>query len=151
MSEQPITAPKPEPLWADDPANAVRIDLGQGEEVILVIRPHWLYVLLDRMGLVVLLLLANVAVWFVTGDWGVRLAGAVLLVGWVLWQFAERASRRYVLTTRRVVAVAGLLRQRVVDAPIKTSARSQCINRSRSGCSGWARSGLPRRARGSRM
>jgi len=84
-----------------------------------VIQPHWLYVVLDRPVVSLFLVAVCVGVWFMTDDWLMRLMGVLLLVGWLGWQLAERQSRRYVLTSRRVVAVAGLLRQRVVDAPIR--------------------------------
>lgn len=119
MSQRPIKAPRQEMLPASDSGSAVRIDLGEGEEVIIVTRPHWLYLLLDRPGVSLFLFAVCIGVWFITTDWLTRLCSVVLLVGWLIWQLAERQSRTYVLTSRRVVAVAGLLRQRVVDAPIK--------------------------------
>ena len=108
----------------DAPANpslppahtAVQIDLGEGEDIIMVLRPHWLYVALDRPMILILAILSGVGLWFV-GDSAKLMLWAPALI-WVLWQFAERASRRYILTTRRVVSIAGLLRQKVVDAPI---------------------------------
>lgn len=119
MTQQPIKAPRNDVLPAGDSGSAVRIDLSDGEEVILVTRPHWLYLLLDRPGVSLFLIAVCIGVWFITTDWLTRLCGVVLLVGWLLWQLAERQSRTYVLTSRRVVSVAGLLRQRVVDAPIR--------------------------------
>jgi hypothetical protein len=119
MSHQPVKASRQDVLPANDSGSSVRIDLGDGEEVILVIQPHWLYVLLDRPGVSLFLFASCIGVWFLTDDWLTLLSGSVLLVGWLLWQLAERQSRTYVLTSRRVVAVAGLLRQRVVDAPIQ--------------------------------
>ena len=99
------------------PAGTVeQIYLGEGEDIIMVVRPHWLYVALDRPMILILAVLVGVGLWFV-GDWARVLVWAPA-AAWVLWQFAERASRRYILTSRRVVSVAGLLRQKVVDAPI---------------------------------
>ena len=101
-----------------DSGSALQIDLSDGEEVILVVSPHWLYVLIDRFGVLVFVVGVGVVVWILTAGLLPKLAVVLLVVGWILWQFAERASRRYVLTSRRVVAIAGLLRQKVVDAPI---------------------------------
>lgn len=122
MSEsQPTPRDRPHalPASADErPPSAVRIDLSEGEEVLLVVSPHWLYVVLDRTPVFVVLLGACAAVWVLDTPTLARVAIVGLVLGWVLWQLAERASRRYVLTTRRVVSVAGLLRQKAVDAPI---------------------------------
>jgi len=101
-----------------DSGSALRIDLSEGEEVVLVVSPHWLYILIDRAGVQLFVLAAAVLVWVFTVGALPKFAAVLLVVGWILWQFAERASRRYVLTSRRVVSVAGLLRQKVVDAPI---------------------------------
>lgn len=122
MSEsQPTPRDRPHALPAGAevrPPSAVRIDLSEGEEVLLVVSPHWLYVVLDRPGVLLTALIACIAVWIFSDSTLARFAAVLLALGWVLWQFAERASRRYVLTTRRVVSVAGLLRQKAVDAPI---------------------------------
>lgn len=94
-----------------------RVDLGRGEEIILLLRPHWIFVLIDRP-FVLLCALALAAVGVAMGDGAVRASAGLIPLAWVLWQFAERASRTFVLTDRRVVMVAGLLRQAVVDAPL---------------------------------
>lgn len=101
-----------------DSGAALRIDLSEGEEVILVVSPHWLYVLIDRFGVLVFMLVAGAAIWIFTAGLLPKVMAVLLVVGWIFWQLAERASRRYVLTSRRVVSIAGLLRQKVVDAPI---------------------------------
>lgn len=99
---------------ADPP---LRVDLGRGEEPILVLRPHWIFILLDRPAvLAASLILAGVGL-----RWAGGMLAAVLLAApvlWLGWQLLERASRRYVLTSHRVVMVAGVLRQAVVDAPL---------------------------------
>ncbi|MGP1272269.1 MAG: PH domain-containing protein [Phycisphaerales bacterium] len=95
-----------------------RIDLGPGEELVLVLRPHWLFVLLDRPAV----LMASIAVAAAGGWWAagaIRAFAMALPLLWLVWQLLERASRRYVLTDRRVVMVAGLLRQVIVDAPLE--------------------------------
>jgi uncharacterized membrane protein YdbT with pleckstrin-like domain len=93
------------------------VELGRGEELILVLRPHWIFVLIDRPWVMVAAI-AAAGLGFSLGDGVVRFASAVIPVAWVLWQLAERASRTFVLTDRRVVMAAGVLRQAVVDAPL---------------------------------
>jgi len=84
-----------------------------------VLSPHWVYVFIDRFMVLVVVLAAGAAIWIFTDGFLAKFAAVLLVLGWLLWQMAERASRRYVLTSRRVVAIAGLLRQKVVDAPIR--------------------------------
>lgn len=118
-ASQPEKRPaRVERLPAKDAGRSARIDLGEGEEIVVVTSPHWLFVLLDRPGVTLFLALVVVGVFWLTGDFGLRASSIVLFAGWIVWEFIERASRRYVLTTRRVVSVAGVLRQGVVDAPI---------------------------------
>lgn len=119
MDERPITPKRIHSPERSDAGSAVRIDLSEGEEVILVLSPHWLYVFIDRFGVLVFALAAGAAIWIFTDGLLAKFAAVLLVLGWLLWQMAERASRRYVLTSRRVVAIAGLLRQKVVDAPIR--------------------------------
>lgn len=119
MDSRPITPKRIATPVRTDAGASVRIDLSEGEEVILVVSPHWLYILLDRMGVLVFVIVAGLAIWIFTDGALLKLGAVVLVVGWLFWQLAERASRRYVLTSRRVVSVAGLLRQKVVDAPIR--------------------------------
>lgn len=119
MDSRPITPRRLAPSTETDAGSALRIDLSEGEEVVLVLSPHWLYILLDRPGVLLTSLIACIAVWIFSDSAIARFAAVLLVLGWLLWQLAERASRRYVLTTTRVVAIAGLLRQKVVDAPIR--------------------------------
>lgn len=107
--------PPPDPGQASAPE---RIDLGEGEELLLVLRPHWIFILVDRMGVLTLCVLVGVLGLFIApGPW--RWLAAVVPLVWLGWQLLERASRTYVLTDRRVIMVAGLLRQAIVDAPLE--------------------------------
>ncbi len=109
----PDASPTLEP--SGDPPQ--RIDLGQGEELVLSLKPHWIFILIDRMPV----LIASIALAVAGGllaSGALRVFLVALPVIWLLWQFIERASRTYVLTDRRVVMVAGVLRQAVVDAPL---------------------------------
>ncbi|MEM8756426.1 MAG: PH domain-containing protein [Planctomycetota bacterium] len=98
-------------------SDAIQINLGEGEDLLLRLSPHWIFVLIDRWP--VLAGALTVAGGGLVGAEGLtRVVLVATPVVWVLWQFIERASRTYVLTTRRVVMVAGVLRQIVVDAPL---------------------------------
>jgi hypothetical protein len=101
-----------------------RIDLGPGEAVLLRLHPHWIYILLDRPGVLLASLAAGGGGWWLGHAWA-----AGLPVLWLGWQWLERASRVYVLTDRRVVMIAGVLRQAVVDAPL-SSVRQVSVFRS---------------------
>lgn len=108
--DQPIPLPP-----AGEPPQ--RIDLGEGEEVVVVLKPHWIFVLLDRPFILAFMIaLAGLSARFGEGWWQVLGLSAPVL--WIAWQLLERASRTYVLTDRRVVMIAGLLRQVIVDAPL---------------------------------
>lgn len=119
MSDRPVKSAHTRPLPAGTSGRTARIDLGKGEEILIVTQPHWLYILLDRTWIFLLLLLGMIATWLLVAGLLWKLVALLVFGCWVLWQLAERASRRYVLTSHRVVAVAGLLRQGVVDAPIR--------------------------------
>lgn len=95
----------------------LRIDLGDGEELLLSLSPHWIFILLDRP-LVLASSLAVAAFAALVLEGPASALGFAAPVAWLVWQLVERASRTYVLTDRRVVMIAGVLRQAVVDVPI---------------------------------
>lgn len=131
MSEPPVAA-EPDraggPRRGRGPGESVaawrRVD--SGERVLLGARPHPLYILLRRpWKLAWWVVLGGAAVW-AAGRWpgyvprgGVALAWLVGLALFLAWQALEWASRRYLLTDARVVAVGGVLRQYAVDAPLR--------------------------------
>jgi len=109
------------------------------ERVLLATRPHWLYVPLTPLMSVVLILGASVGTWKLhqyfadqvgRGDralytnlyeWAAIAAGAGVLIVFLrlVWQTLEWRSRLYILTNKRVIRVAGVLRQHVADAPLR--------------------------------
>ncbi|GAB5495823.1 MAG: hypothetical protein Phyf2KO_09030 [Phycisphaerales bacterium] len=119
MSDRPVKRANAQPIPADPSGRTARIDLGEGEEILIVTQPHWLYIVLDRSWVFVLLVIGAAATWLFVPGAAWKAVAILALLAWVFWQLAERASRRYVLTSRRVVAIAGLLRQGIVDAPIR--------------------------------
>ena len=102
----------------DAPAEPLqRIDLGEGEELMLSLKPHWIYILIDRpIALAASITIAGLGAWLLDGV--AQFAIFLLPIAWLAWQLIERASRTYVLTDRRVVMIAGVLRQAIVDAPL---------------------------------
>lgn len=94
-----------------------RIDLGEGEEIVLSLKPHWIYILIDRP-LVLALSIGAAGAGTQLLDGIAQIASLLIPVIWLAWQLIERASRTYVLTDRRVVMIAGVLRQAIVDAPL---------------------------------
>ncbi|MEL7483314.1 MAG: PH domain-containing protein [Planctomycetota bacterium] len=94
-----------------------RIDLGEGEELVLSLKPHWIYILIDRP-LVLALSIGAAGGGTQLLDGIAQLASLLIPIIWLAWQLIERASRTYVLTDRRVVMIAGVLRQTIVDAPL---------------------------------
>ncbi|MEL6797989.1 MAG: PH domain-containing protein [Planctomycetota bacterium] len=94
-----------------------RIDLGEGEDLVLSLKPHWIYILIDRP-LVLALSIGTAGAGTQLLEGIAQLASLLIPLAWLVWQLIERASRTYVLTDRRVVMIAGVLRQAIVDAPL---------------------------------
>ncbi len=98
----------------------------EGEAVILAIKPSRWFLLLSRGGLWVGWLIALLAAWWLgplldtaTGARGViplvLAAGvAIMLLAALDWQ-----TRLYLLTDRRIVRIAGILRQTVREIPLR--------------------------------
>lgn len=109
------------------------------ERVVFLARPHWLYVPLAPLVSVVLILAASVGIWKLHGAfadevgrgdralyanlhlWSSVAAGAGVLLVFLrlVWQTLEWRSRLYILTNKRIIRVAGVLRQHVADAPLR--------------------------------
>jgi dephospho-CoA kinase len=96
------------------------------ERALLWLRPSPLYVVVRPLWALVTIAAATGAMWFgamaldatdlaTRTTWlGAALAGLVLL-----WEMVEWFSRLYVLTERRMICVAGVLRQGVADVPLR--------------------------------
>ncbi len=108
----------------------------RGESVLLRLRPSLWFILIRALPW----LLGAFAVWR-WGGWGLRSAGwpvwAARLEAWALtvavlalgWYFLEWLSRAYVLTERRLIAVAGILFQSISEAPLR-DVRTLAVTRS---------------------
>lgn len=112
-----MTASDPIPALGSAGGTPQRIDLGEGEELVLSLQPHWIFILIDRpLVFAIALLAAGVGVLMLEGL--AQIVAVAIPIAWLGWQLVERASRTYVLTDRRVVMIAGVLRQAIVDAPL---------------------------------
>src|SRR5690606_29475066 len=96
-----------------------------GEIIILLLKPHWLFIILAPLptlvGLVLLTFMATlINNYFLDGLYRreVMLIGAVAIGVRVFWQFMEWLSRAYVLTDRRVIRVRGVLRVSIFETPL---------------------------------
>lgn len=121
------------PPLSDDPGASVApgvpvaVPIHDGELVILNLRPHPIYILLSSLGwalaltvigLPLALLASNPASPF-SRAWVVSLCiGAFLLR--LLWQTLDWWCRSYILTDRRVIAAAGVVRRARFEAPLRT-------------------------------
>ena len=99
--------------------------LQPGEIIILLLKPSLWYVLLASLrtltGIVVLAIAVDSANTYLNlglGRQNILLASVFLILMRLSWQFLEWLSRVYVLTDRRVVTVAGVLRVGVFETPL---------------------------------
>lgn len=100
--------------------------LDEGEVVILHLRPHPLFILLQPIGtLAALVILTVVPYWIIgLGDAGVGRApilalGGALIIARLGWAVLEWFNRVYVLTDRRVIRRKGVLRVSLFQAPLR--------------------------------
>ena len=106
--------------------------LQPGEIIVLLLKPSPLYIVLASLKslvLIVLLTTAGVYLARATGDndiaQQIAVAGSGLALARLIWQFFEWLSRVYVLTDQRIVAVGGVLRVRVFEAPFSQIAQTE--------------------------
>lgn len=100
--------------------------LQSGEVLILLLKPSPWYVILDALGslsglllIVAAALAIDTMAWTNVGRRNILLLGAALIGLRLFWQFLEWLSRVYVLTDRRVIVVAGVLRVSVFETALK--------------------------------
>lgn len=105
-----------------------------GEIIILLLKPHPLYILLWPLKtLTILLLLTLLGVMIARDVEAYDLAqnfvivGGLLIVARLFWQFLEWLSRVYVMTDQRIIAVAGVLRVRVFETPLTSITHSELL------------------------
>ncbi len=108
--------------------------LQDGEIVVLLLKPHPLYIVLSILRvLTILALLTALGVLIdnrlTTGAnrQSILVLGISLVLARLFWQFLEWLSRVYVLTDRRLIAVAGVLRVRVFETPLQNITHSEML------------------------
>ena len=97
-----------------------------GERVVLWLHPSPWFIFLRSVWVIVVVMLLVLGVWYgasviavpVVVDFAAWI-GAGILVLVVVWQFLEWLSRLYVLTDKRMISVAGVIRQSVTDVPLR--------------------------------
>ncbi|MFG0330026.1 MAG: PH domain-containing protein [Phycisphaerales bacterium] len=113
-----------------NPATAnVPVDLlGDEEIIIFLLKPSPLYIVLSSLGVLVaaafiVLLLAFLSQFeFPFVRWtqfDAIVFGALLVGARLIWQALDWWNQTYILTDRRVLALSGILRRRVFQAPLR--------------------------------
>ena len=96
------------------------------EHVVLWLHPSAWFIFLRSVWVVVFVVLLVLGVRYAAGvvdlprvvEWAAWI-GVVVVAGAVVWQTLEWLSRLYVLTDKRMLAVAGVVRQSVTDVPLR--------------------------------
>jgi uncharacterized membrane protein YdbT with pleckstrin-like domain len=100
--------------------------LQPGEIIILLLKPSPWFILLAPLRILTAIVILAIAADSINSylqlhvsSQNIYLAAMFLLLARVFWQFLEWLSRVYVLTDRRVIAVAGVLRVGVFETPLE--------------------------------
>lgn len=104
----------------------LRAWVGPGEAVRVAIRPSWWAVVLESLAGLGVLALVAALVWLVARAWmpagaawdRVRPSAIAAASGLILWRAVVVACRRYVLTDRYVLRVAGVFRRAAASVPV---------------------------------
>jgi uncharacterized membrane protein YdbT with pleckstrin-like domain len=122
-------APGPAAVAPPAPAAAVAGEalLYDGEVVLLQIKPHVAYVVLGALGHLIALLVIFGGAWWLASigllPIETRLIATVaagVIAARLLWQTLDWINRVYILTDRRVISYAGVLRRHAFTAPLRT-------------------------------
>lgn len=111
------------PLRAGDLARSMA-GVSAAEPVILAIRPSLWIIITDQWRRLAALAIAGILLFWLTPAvnvlWYNRLIGVLLVVAvvWLVLAFWSWSVRLYVLTPARVIAVSGVLRRVIVEAPL---------------------------------
>lgn len=100
--------------------------LQPGEVIVLLLKPSaWFIVLVPirtLLTIVVLAMVADTANTYLNNGYSrqnILLIAATLLLLRLFWQFLEWLSRVYVLTDKRIITVAGVVRVQVFETPLQ--------------------------------
>src|SRR5882724_1127535 len=108
------------------PRGMLRKYIPADERTVLSLRPNPLFVLIRSFWALVLIILTTIGLRYAAAAiddpalsrWAFWL-GFSLGLATVTWQVLEWLSRLYIMTDRRLIAVAGVLRQNVSDVPLR--------------------------------
>ena len=99
--------------------------LGDDEEVVMAMRPHWKEMVWPVLVLLVVSPLATyVATIVPESDWQtwlrlvVVVVAAVILLRWVLWPFLRWLTTAYIITDRRLITRVGVIARLGRDMPL---------------------------------
>ena len=99
--------------------------LNENEEIVLDLRPHWLFMALSS-GVFLVVILMGLALlgwnsgrgWFETGSNYVVGAGFLFCAAWFGLTYARWANTHFVLTTDRIINREGVIAKRGTDIPL---------------------------------
>lgn len=99
--------------------------LGEDEEVLLDLHPHWKRLIIPALLLPIVVGVASYLVFLVPHGsvraplrWGIVAIALLVLARWSVWPFLQWVTTRYVLTNRRVVIRTGVLSRAGRDIPL---------------------------------
>jgi uncharacterized membrane protein YdbT with pleckstrin-like domain len=99
--------------------------LGEDEEVVLDLHPHWKALIVPALLVPIVVGLASYLVFLVPDGsvrtplrWAVVVIAVLVLLRWSMWPFLQWITTRYVLTNRRVVIRTGVLSRSGRDIPL---------------------------------
>ena len=106
--------------------------LQPGEIIVLLLKPHPLFIFLAPLQTYTMLLLVTIVGVLIARETqeydaaqNIALIGGVVIAARLFWQFLEWLSRVYVITDQRVVTLGGVLRVRVFEAPLTSITHSE--------------------------
>jgi uncharacterized membrane protein YdbT with pleckstrin-like domain len=99
--------------------------LGEDEEVVLDLHPHWKRLILPALLVPVVAGLASYGIFLLPDNsartplrWAIAVVGLLILLRFSLWPWLRWLTTRYVLTTKRVVIRRGVFGRSGRDIPL---------------------------------
>jgi uncharacterized membrane protein YdbT with pleckstrin-like domain len=99
--------------------------LGDDEEVILDLHPHWKRIVIPALLLPIVVGVASYLIFLLPDGsvraplrWAILAVALLVLLRWSLWPFLKWLTTRYVLTNRRVVIRSGVRSRSGRDIPL---------------------------------
>ena len=99
--------------------------LGEGEEVVLDLHPHWKRLIVPAALVPVVTGAATYAIFVLpsgsfqaAGRWAIAVVGLLILLRFAIWPWLRWLTTRYVLTTHRVVIRQGVFGRSGRDIPL---------------------------------